>query len=250
MKLRYGVCNKEEGENKVKQPARKSRFLGVAAGLLLSTLTAFNTPNARAEDNKTAAVAAQTVVAQNNQTYKCDKTDYRGCTKEQLEQKYKTLSRFSLEDMQKFAAETRKKYQDGVLFSDIENGPIFSTGVFYRWMNGGLRAFVGLCSSEKCHGYFTHNKFFTMDTSDKVVEYVDLEEQLEPLYKLVTGKELRYARLVIDEGYDNEVGAHYVGITVVPVDRPGGEIKAGTPMLAFTYYIETKELYKAPLIAE
>ena len=241
MKLRYGACNKEEGENKVKQPAGKSRFLGVAAGLLLSTLTAFNTPNARAEDNKTAAVAAQTVVAQNKQTYKCDDEDYRGCSREELKQKYNSLSKLSLSDMQRFAAETRKKYQDGVVFYDFENQTMFFSKVFCRWENGGLVADVLFCRVDKCGGGIKDNKSFGLEATGDVWGHEDLEKQLEPLYKLVTGKELRYARLVIDEGAD--AYGRYVGITVVPVDEPKGEIKAGIPMLGFSYYIDTKKLY-------
>ncbi len=55
-------------------------------------------------------------------------------------------------------------------------------------------------------------------------------------YKKATGNDLKYVKLIPQSEADPELG-EAITINVVPVEKPGGEIKPNTPMFGFSYFI-------------
>ena len=246
--------------NKVHKEAKKpvlTRLGEIAKKYLLVSGLALSLTLGTGEVKADTAKKPEVKVAQNNQQDRCDykkehevikngeEPDYRGCNTDQLRQIYNELPEVSLSDMQKFAKETEEKYQiRGIpLFSWFDCDEGFFTGAVYKWESGDmLHALAGICKTEECRKKMKKNKFFQIDATTTVPGgLTNLEKSLEPLYKLVTGKEITYIRIVIDYGKD-ETG-DYVSASAVPVDKIQGELKKGMPIFSFTYYIDLRKTY-------
>ena len=152
------------------------------------------------------------------------------------------LPRVSLVEIRRLDTESRK-YKIDKLSGETSSGYGESYGVPLE-TGGRLFASVSICPSDKNCGKGP-NKYADIYAQGvpgikkehalgTLISVVDLTE-LDAYYKLRTGKEMRYARLVIEKGVDPEVG-NYTQITVVPVENPTAEIQDGVQVIGRAFY--------------
>lgn len=138
--------------------------------------------------------------------------------------------------------------------------PRYATEVYQRGMaedyivplesGGRLRLDLVICSSDSdCSGVPSSlgKKRLTILTQGvpsvpdesrhgTVIAIIDLT-QLDALYRKITGKEMKHAAVLTDVVDRPEAGKGIV-IIVAPVEKPGDEVKPGTPAI-FTIYFDT-----------
>ncbi len=159
-------------------------------------------------------------------------------TAKDLHPDLKKLPKVSLQEMRKLAKES-EKYQQG----DTEDREMFTTGIYSRFVGGALASSVTICRIRGCLSTVepVPDKFMGIAVNGKGVAGIDLAE-LDRLYRLATGKEMRYVRLVVEVGNDAKVG-EYIQVFAVPVEESQGEVNEDIPIMATAYTVRDKSAW-------
>ena len=152
------------------------------------------------------------------------------------------LDKVSLSEIRKLDRDSEKYRLNKGYENEIAGK--FSTDFAVNFEGGRIQILATICHVSGCNNWGTlvppidfGLDFFLNGNSLGTIDITELAK----LYKLATGKDLKYVKLVVEKG-ENEYGP-YIGIYVVPVDSPKGEIKINIPTWGFTYYLNEGKTY-------
>ncbi|MDD5340223.1 MAG: hypothetical protein PHV13_03155 [Candidatus ainarchaeum sp.] len=155
--------------------------------------------------------------------------------KKQLPPELAKLPTVTLEEMRKLGKQTNSDWFPVPLPPDNPTyvGWVASTDVSYSDGSKGIRVDVEIDTTNFKSD--SPKKWAGVIVDGKLINAINLAP-LDTLYKKATGNEIKYIKLVADKGTD--ASGPWISITVVPVDKPNGEICGETPCLNIVYQKE------------
>ncbi len=221
------------------------------AGLILAVSFLLYPRDSYSEDKKVEPVNNQITVAQVDKTNVVNTVSQIVPAQTDKSEIINKLPKVSLKEMQALDFKTMTQYKD-IRLPDCESFDYYTTSVsvdFFDRGDGkvhGLAAHYHMCKSTGCFGAGASDKAIVVASDGRAIDKVDLTP-LSDMYKELTGKELIYAKIVVEHSIYKDQG-ELVELMIVPVDKPGQEIKAGSIMLWTAYSLKTDAL-RVPQIA-
>ena len=218
------------------------------AGLIFAVSLLLYPKDLSAEDKKTGPIKDKPAVMQMDTTNAVAQAESEKGTftfaknKPEIELDISKLPKVSLNEIRILDFQTQTQYKD-IRMPDYESFEEYYTSVsvdfdregnFVNTDNHGLAAHLLICKSPGCA--LGMDAALSIAANGEVIGGADLTP-LAKLYKQVTGKEMIYAKLLVETGLDTKKGP-YLQLIVVPIDKPNGEIKGGIPIVVVPYIIK------------
>ncbi len=225
------------------------------AGLIFAVSLLLYPKDLSAEDKKTGPIKDKPAVMQMDTTNAVAQAESEKGTftfaknKPEIELDISKLPKVSLNEIRILDFQTQTQYKD-IRMPDYESFEEYHTSVsvdFFDRGDGkvhGLAAHLMNCKSPGCNA--TYDKLLVVAAEGKLIDNVDLN-LLNDAYKQLTGKEMIYAKIVVEHHMDGKEG-ELTDLMVVPVDKPNQEIKAGAIMLWVSYKVKLEALSRCHIL--
>ncbi|MFA5050074.1 MAG: hypothetical protein WC501_03630 [Candidatus Micrarchaeia archaeon] len=170
--------------------------------------------------------------------------------KKEIELDISKLPKVSLNEIQVLDFKTQTQHKD-IRMPDYESFEGYYTTVsvdFFDRGDGkvhGLAAHLMNCKSPGCNPG-PIDKVLVVAAEGKLIGNVDLT-LLNDAYKQRTGKEMIYAKIVVDHHMDKEEG-ELVDLMVVPINKPNQEINGDALLLWVSYKVELGALSRRHIL--
>jgi hypothetical protein len=159
--------------------------------------------------------------------------------KKQLPPELAKLPKVSLAKMQKLDSATYRPTSDEPPVMNKQFETIAEA--LYPDRSDGIKVYANICQdSVGCMGGHLPDKSISVAAGGKFINVIDLAPFAD-LYKRATGKELKFVKLVAENGVED--GQPYAATYVVPVEKSDGEIKEGTPIFWVGVSSKTLKVY-------